>query len=114
MKWEVDEPREQILHPIACYDCTQMIFGALMPDKLAIITGASSGISLSSHRKLFPADDLVVCSAGERLPEAAEIVRSSGAQVVPVTADLSTRVGVELFWNQVVDLGRPVFRCGLR
>ncbi len=80
-----------------------------MSDKLAIVTGASSGIGLSLAKELASRGyDLVVCSAGERLPEAAEIVRSSGAQVVPVTADLSTRAGVELFWNQVVDLGRPV------
>jgi short-subunit dehydrogenase len=80
-----------------------------MPDKLAIVSGASSGIGLSLAKELASRGyDLVVCSAGERLPEAAEIVRSSGTQVVPVTADLSTRAGVELFWNQVVDLGRPV------
>jgi short-subunit dehydrogenase len=42
------------------------------------------------------------------LPEAAENIRSSGAYVIPITADLSTRKGVERLWNTIADFGRPV------
>ncbi len=80
-----------------------------MSEKLALVTGASSGIGLSLANELASRGyDLVVCSAGERLTEAAENIRSSGTDVIAVTADLSTREGVEQFWNQVTDLGRPV------
>lgn len=80
-----------------------------MSEKLAVVTGASSGIGFSLAKELGSrGHDLVACSAGERLLEAAETIRSVGANVKAVTADLSTREGVELLWNQVADLGRPV------
>jgi short-subunit dehydrogenase len=80
-----------------------------MSEKLALVTGASSGIGLSLAKELASRGyDLVVCSAGERLPEAAESIRSSGTDVIPVTADLSTHEGIELLWNRVADLGRPL------
>jgi short-subunit dehydrogenase len=80
-----------------------------MSEKLALVTGASSGIGLSLAKELASrGHDLVVCSAGERLPEAAESIRSSGTDVIPVTADLSTHEGIELLWNRVADLGRPL------
>ena len=62
-----------------------------------------------SRKNLHPVDTIwLICSSGERLPEAAEIIRSSGANVIDVTADLSTREGVDLLWKKVVELGRPV------
>jgi short-subunit dehydrogenase len=80
-----------------------------MSEKFAVITGASNGIGLSLARELASRGyDLVVSSSGERLPEAAETMRSSGTHVIPVTADLSTREGNEFLWNTVVELGRPV------
>jgi short-subunit dehydrogenase len=80
-----------------------------MSEKLAVVTGASSGIGLSIAKELASRGyDVVVCSAGERLREAVEIIRSFGANVIPVTADLSTREGIELLWNRVADLGRPI------
>jgi hypothetical protein len=69
-----------------------------MADMLAVVTGASSSIGLSLAQK--PACrgyDLVICSCGDRLAEAAESIRSTGTTVVEVIADLSTRDGVELY-----------------
>lgn len=80
-----------------------------MSENLAIVTGASSGIGFSLAKELASRGyDLVVCSAGERLPEAADTIRSFGANIIEVTADLSTRDGVDLLWKSVADLGRPV------
>jgi short-subunit dehydrogenase len=80
-----------------------------MSDTLAVVTGASSGIGFSLAKELASRGyDLVVCSSGERLPEAAETIRSFGTNVFAVTADLSTREGVELLWNEITDLARPV------
>jgi uncharacterized protein len=80
-----------------------------MEDKLALVTGASSGIGLELAKEFANRGyDLVICSAGERLSRAAEEIRSSGHQVVEVNADLATRTGVDQLWGQVQSLGRPV------
>jgi short-subunit dehydrogenase len=80
-----------------------------MSENFAVVTGASSGIGFSLAKELASRGyDLVICSAGDRLMEAAEIIRSSGANVNPVTADLSTREGVDQLWKSVAELGRPV------
>jgi short-subunit dehydrogenase len=81
----------------------------LMSETLAIVTGASSGIGLSLAKELASRGyDLVVCSASRRLPAAADTIRSSGTDIIEVTADLSTREGVDLLWKNIADLGRPV------
>src|ERR1700761_3208251 len=80
-----------------------------MADMLAVVTGASSGIGLSLAKELASRGyDLIVCSASERLPDATETIRSLGTNVIEVTADLSTREGVEWLWNQIANLGRPL------
>jgi len=80
-----------------------------MPDKFAIVTGASSGIGYSLAKELAARDyDLVIVSAGERLARAAEDFRSAGVSVEDVQADLATKEGVARFWEHVKALGRPI------
>jgi uncharacterized protein len=80
-----------------------------MEDKLALVTGASSGIGLEIAKDLATRGyDIVIVSAGERLSGAAEKIRSRGHQIVEVNADLATREGVDQLWAQVQSLGRPV------
>ena len=76
-----------------------------MSDRLALVTGASSGIGYWLARELGSRGyDLVVCSAGERLNSATSDFASLGVQVKDVSADLSTREGVEELWNTVEGL----------
>ncbi len=80
-----------------------------MTGKLAVVTGASSGIGLSLAKELASRGyDLIVASAGERLGPAAEELRSAGVDVVDVQADLATRKGVDELWKRVESSGRSV------
>jgi uncharacterized protein len=80
-----------------------------MRDKLALVTGASSGIgywlAMELGRRGY---DLAVCSSGERLDGAAVDFRSTGVDVTAIMEDLSTRAGVSNLWNSVMDIGRPI------
>lgn len=72
-----------------------------MAEKLALVTGASSGIGFSLAKELAGRGyDLVVCSAGERLESAVEELRSTGAEVLEIQADLATREGVAELWDR--------------
>ena len=80
-----------------------------MEDKLALVTGASSGIGLELAKELAGRGyDIVVASADERLSGAAAEIRSHGHQVIEVNADLATRDGVTQLWSQIESLGRPL------
>ena len=80
-----------------------------MDDKLALVTGASSGIGHELAKELAGRGyDIVVASAGERLSGAAAEIRSHGHQVIEVNADLATRDGVKQLWSQVESLGWPL------
>ena len=80
-----------------------------MSEKLAVVTGASSGIGFSLAKELASRGyDLVVCSSGERLSRATNAIQPFGTNVIQVTADLSIREGVGLLWKEITNLGRPV------
>ena len=80
-----------------------------MTQKLAMVTGASSGIGYWLAKELAHRGyDLVVCSAGERLDEAASDFEAAGVQVTRVSEDLSTREGVLALWQKFSALGRPL------
>ena len=80
-----------------------------MADKLALVTGASSGIGYELAKELASRGyDLVIASAGERLQGAASDLRILGNQVTESNVDLATREGVEQLWKAVEKLGRPL------
>lgn len=80
-----------------------------MSQKLALVTGASNGIGLCLAQELAARGyDLVVCSESDRLLEAATTMRASGADVIPINADLATREGVDLLWDKIAKRGRPL------
>jgi short-subunit dehydrogenase len=80
-----------------------------MANRLALVTGASSGIGFSLALDLAGRGyDLVVCSSGERLDSAAKTLNTVGVEVVEVRADLATEDGIRNLWEKVESLGRPL------
>jgi short-subunit dehydrogenase len=80
-----------------------------MSELLALVTGASSGIGLSLARELGGRGyDLLVCSAGDRLEDAAAELRALGVEVIVVQADLATHEGVDQLWQEIQGVGRPI------
>jgi uncharacterized protein len=80
-----------------------------MSEKLALVTGASSGIGYWLARELGARGyDLVVCSSGERLHDSLRDFDALGVKVTQVSADLATREGVRHLWEAVEKLGRPL------
>ena len=80
-----------------------------MPNKLALVTGASSGIGLSLASDLAKRGyDLVVCSAGDRLQATAQQLQVPGVEIVAVQADLASGEGIERLWERVTGLGRQL------
>lgn len=77
--------------------------------KLALITGASSGIGLELAR-VFGQNgyDLIVNSEDDGLRNVATELNSLGVSVLPVQSDLSTYDGVEKLWNTVEQNGRAL------
>ena len=80
-----------------------------MSEKLAFVTGASSGIGFCLARELAQRGyDVAICSAGARLDLAAQALLKTGVQIFPIHADLATRNGVRQCWDEVSALGRQV------
>lgn len=78
-----------------------------MPNKLAIVTGASTGIGLELA-KLCAEDgyDLIVVADEERIEAAADEIRRDGTNIETLVADLATIEGVDSLYEKVA--GRPV------
>lgn len=78
-----------------------------MSDKLAIVTGASTGIGLELA-KLCAKDgfDLIVAADEPRIESAADEIRRDGTRVEAVVADLATVDGVDALYDKIA--GRPV------
>jgi NAD(P)-dependent dehydrogenase (short-subunit alcohol dehydrogenase family) len=81
--------------------------GGGSPRPLAVVTGASSGIGLELAKECVDGGfDLVVASDDGEIEAAADFFRERGADVVAITADLSTAEGVEALVAAIG--GRPV------
>lgn len=77
--------------------------------KLAVITGASSGIGLELARIcLAKGHDVVIASDTAEIEAAAFDLRSTEREITVVQADLSTIEGVDQLYEAVAGLGRPV------
>jgi short-subunit dehydrogenase len=82
--------------------------------KLAVVTGASSGIGLELAR-LFAADgyDLVLAADEEQIVDAANELAASGVDVQPVQADLRSPDDVERLYRTATSGGRAVDAAAL-
>jgi uncharacterized protein len=80
-----------------------------IPRKLALVTGASTGIGLELARLCAQNDfDLVIAADEPRIENAARELRLSGVECTPVQADLSTLEGVDKLLAACKSAGRPV------
>lgn len=82
---------------------------AYVARQIAVITGASTGIGfelacIAAKRGY----DLVVAANEERIEDAARTLRSHGATVVSVRADLATPEGVDQLYESILATERPV------
>lgn len=80
------------------------------PRKLAVVTGASSGIGLELALQCAKNGfDVVISSETPAIQSAAETIRAAtGAEIHPIEADLRESEGVDALWRAVLALGRPV------
>jgi uncharacterized protein len=77
--------------------------------KLAVVTGASSGIGLELARQCVEHGlDVLICSDTEEIHRAASELADGEVSVEAVQADLATHEGCEQLLESVRALGRPV------
>jgi uncharacterized protein len=82
--------------------------------KLAVVTGASSGIGLELALQFADNDfDLVLCAEDADLTAAADRCRELGAVVTVVQVDLRRPEGVEDLYSSIRALGRPIDAAAL-
>ena len=76
--------------------------------KLAVVTGASTGIGLELSRKCAEHDfDLIISANEAEIENVALELRRDGASVETVQSDLATLAGVDALYDKIN--GRPVF-----
>lgn len=80
-----------------------------MANKLAVVTGASSGIGYNLA-KVFAENgyDLIINSGSAEIQKAASDLKALGVNVTPVQADLATFDGCDQLWKQVEASGRTL------
>ncbi|MEO8334124.1 MAG: SDR family NAD(P)-dependent oxidoreductase [bacterium] len=77
--------------------------------QFAVITGASSGIGLELAKQFAQHGfDVLLAAEDDRLGDAAHEVRNLGVQVEAVKVNLATREGVDMLYQRIQALGRPV------
>ena len=77
--------------------------------KLAVVTGASSGIGYELARECVDHGfDVLMCAEDQRIHEAAGDLRARGGVAEAVQSDLATFQGVEDLARAVTDAARPV------
>src|SRR3954447_8226462 len=80
-----------------------------MERKLALITGASSGIGFELARIFAQNDfDLVIAAEDAELATAEGELAALGARVTAVRVDLAEDAGVDELWSRTRSLGRPL------
>lgn len=77
--------------------------------QFAVVTGASSGIGFELARQFAQNNfDVMIVSAGDRIETAAAELRSMGANVEAVQADLAKHEGVHALLAAIKATGRPL------
>jgi uncharacterized protein len=77
--------------------------------QLAVITGASSGIGFELAKQFATHGyDLIVTAESDRIDTAAQELRSLGAKVESVRANLARADGVESLYARITATGRPI------
>jgi uncharacterized protein len=70
--------------------------------KLAVVTGASSGLGYElARRAVEDGHALVICADEPEIDEAADRLRRLGGEVEAIRVDLARRTGVEDFWSRI-------------
>lgn len=79
------------------------------PRKLAVVTGASSGIGLALAKQFAGNGyDLIVVAQHDGIDAAAEALRGSGVSVQPYQLDLASEEGVEKLFARIHETGRAL------
>jgi len=79
------------------------------PRKLAMITGASSGIGFELARVFAKNNyDLIINSSSNSLMDKVDELKDLGVEVTGVIADLATREGAEELYMKANYAGRPI------
>lgn len=77
--------------------------------KLAVVTGASSGIGYELAAQFAQAGfDLLIVAEDDGIAQAAEDLKQLGTDVQSVQQDLASHEGVEAFYRAIAATGRPV------
>lgn len=78
-------------------------------ERLAVVTGASTGVGFELAKyAVQKGHDLIIAADEPEIQTAAGVLRSEGAKVIAVQADLATREGVDKLHEEIRAQGRSV------